>query len=269
MSAVERQLAGARRSAQVLLARHPLIYERLLRVAGRGSLEKRAFLRLLRPGDVVVDVGANAGYFTLLFSDIVGASGEVHAFEPIAPTFERLSRTIADARRFDNVMLNCAACGESSGVATMLVPGADWGQAALAPHATGSWASEAELTAYETTVVSLDAYLEAKSAPRVDFMKLDAEGAELGVLKGAARTLASQRPLLSIELYGEWTRDFGYEPADLVSFLEGLGYDLLIALEEGAMRVTGAEAGEIARSRSLNLVAGRRDAHAARLSALG
>ena len=97
VNAVERHLASARRSAQVLLARHPLVYERLLRAAGRGSLEKRTFLRLLRLGDVVVDVGANAGYFTLLFSDIVGASGEVHAFEPIAPTFDRLSSMMDEA----------------------------------------------------------------------------------------------------------------------------------------------------------------------------
>jgi FkbM family methyltransferase len=268
MKAVERRLAGARRSAQVLLARHPLIYERLLRAARRGSLEKRAFLRLLHPGDVVVDVGANAGYFTLLFSDIVGTAGEVHAFEPIAPTFERLSQTIRDAQRFDNVTLTCAACGEADGVATMLVPGGDWGQAALTRHATGSWASEATLTRFETAIVPLDSYLAAKAPGRVDFMKLDAEGAELGVLQGSARTLAAHRPLLSIELYGEWTRDFGYAPADLVQFLEAIGYDTLIALDEGATRVSCDEAAALARSRSVNLVVGRREAHATRLAAL-
>jgi FkbM family methyltransferase len=269
MNVVERRLAGARRSAQAMLARHPLIYERLLRAARRGSVEKRAFLRLLRPGDVVVDVGANAGYFTLLFSDVVGASGEVHAFEPIAPTFERLSHTIRDARRFDNVTLNCAACGEAAGVATMLVPGGDWAQAALAAHATGSWSSEASVTRYETVIVPLDSYLEAKAPARVDFMKLDAEGAELAVLKGAARTLTARAPLLSIELYAEWTRDFGYEPGDLVRFVEAVGYDMLIALDEGALRVTGAEAADLARRRSVNLVVGRRDAHGRRLEGLG
>jgi FkbM family methyltransferase len=95
---------------------------------------------LLRLGDLAVDVGANAGYFTLLFSDIVGASGEVHAFEPIAPTFDRLTRMIRSDQQFDNVTLNCAACGDVDGIATMMVPGGDWGQAALVRHDAGSWA---------------------------------------------------------------------------------------------------------------------------------
>jgi predicted methyltransferase len=72
------------------LARRPRLYSELLRTLGRGSLEKRTFLRAIRSGDVVIDVGANEGYFTLLFSDIVGATGEVHAFEPAEPTFNVL-----------------------------------------------------------------------------------------------------------------------------------------------------------------------------------
>ena len=268
MNGVERHLASARRSAQVLLARHPLVYERLLRAAGRGSLEKRTFLRLLRLGDLAVDVGANAGYFTLLFSDIVGASGEVHAFEPVAPTFDRLTRMIRSDRQFDNVTLNCAACGDVDGIATMMVPGGDWGQAALVRHDAGSWASAENVTRYQTPIVRLDRYVASRRFAKVDFVKLDAEGAELGVLKGLADTIARYRPLLSIEIYSEWTRAFGYEPADLVRLVESLGYDVLIALGNESRRVTGVVASSLAVGQSLNLVCGMRDVHATRLERL-
>ena len=90
MNAVPQPFAGARRSTQVLLARHPRLYSRVIASARPGSVEKKVFLQVIREGDVVVDVGANDGYFTLLFSDIVGANGAVHAFEPVTPTFDRL-----------------------------------------------------------------------------------------------------------------------------------------------------------------------------------
>ena len=83
-----------RRRLQHSLARRQDWYLRMLRWTGRGSLEKRLYLSLIREGDVVFDLGANLGYFTLLFSDLVGRGGEVHAFEPVPPTFARLRETI-------------------------------------------------------------------------------------------------------------------------------------------------------------------------------
>ena len=66
----------------------------VLRWTGSGCLEKRVYLALVREGDVVFDIGANLGHFTLLFSDLVGRRGEVHAFEPVPPTF--VTRIVAE-----------------------------------------------------------------------------------------------------------------------------------------------------------------------------
>ena len=110
------------------LARRPRLYSRLLRWSGRGSLEKRLFVQLVRAGQVVCDIGANRGHFTLLFSELTGRQGEVHAFEPGPVAFELLEKTLANQA---NCRLNNVALGESRGSAILCQPGTDDGQASL------------------------------------------------------------------------------------------------------------------------------------------
>lgn len=257
-----------RRSAQVLLARHPRLYGQVLRTLGRGSLEKRAFLRVIRSGDVVVDVGANDGYFTLLFSDIVGKAGAVYAFEPVAPTFERLVQRLDDAAWFDNVTATLAACGEAEGAATMLVPDGDWGQAALAHHDAASWSSGGRVERFDTRIIRLDSYLAAAGPGRVDFVKIDVEGAELHVIRGLLKTLAMHQPMVAIEVYAEWTRGFGYQPADLIDLLQSAGYDCLIGLNGNPRSLGPSEAATLASTVSLNLLCAMRSVHSRRLEGM-
>jgi FkbM family methyltransferase len=250
------------------LARRPRLYSELLRMLGRGSFEKRTFLRAIRSGDVVIDVGANEGYFTLLFSDIVGATGEVHAFEPVTPTFDRLVQRVDDAAWFDNITVTKAACGHSEGAATMLVPDGDWGQAALVRHGAASWASPLRIEQYDTRIIRLDSYLASKGPGRVDFVKIDVEGAELHVVRGLLDTLATKKPIVAIELCADWTRDFGYEPADLITLLQEAGYDWLVSLNERPRSVRPAEIAALAATSSLNLLCAVKAVHTERLSGI-
>src|SRR5262245_22362277 len=94
------------------LARMPGLYARLVGLRRHPNLEKILYLRLIRRGDAVLDVGANTGYYTLLFSHLAGAHGRVHAFEPVPPTFALLSR---NTRRADNVVLNDCAVSDTAG----------------------------------------------------------------------------------------------------------------------------------------------------------
>lgn len=224
------------------------------------------FLALIRPGDVVFDIGANEGYFTLLFSDLVGPAGAVHAFEPVEPTFARLRARLMHDRWFRNVHLVHAACSNMAGMATLLVPGDDRGQAALVPHRTGSWASARELSEYQAPLLPLDGYVAVLKHPRVDFVKLDIEGAELHALRGMQAALAVHRPLLSVEVYAEWMRGFGETPRDLTQFLRGAGYDLLFAVRDRAHRVTEEDVAALAGRESINLLCGSSSVHRERLA---
>jgi FkbM family methyltransferase len=246
---------SARRVAQCCLARMPHLYSRILVATRRGLPEKRRYLKLIRRGEVIFDVGANVGYFTLLFSDLVGPKGSVHAFEPVEPTFERVSHRVRSESCYPNVLLNLAACSEKAGVAEIIVPDEDFGQASMRAHQNGSWSSSSAVKTYSAPAIKLDDYVAEKKLNAVDFIKCDAEGAELLVLKGAANVLVKHRPLLSLEVADFWMRDFGYGLAELADFLIACGYSNF-AIEEKLVtaRDFPSSLAERARTKSLQVI---------------
>jgi FkbM family methyltransferase len=213
-----------------ILCHWPRLYLTLLRITGRASLEKRAFLALIRPGEVVFDIGANRGHFTRLFSWIAGRKGAVHAFEPQPGTFAILRAAMERAGRPQNVTLNLCALGDTNGAAVLHQPGSDDGQASLRTHHDGSWTEARSVHRYECQVRTLDEY--AAKMARLDFIKCDVEGAELLVVRGGRATLKRLTPLLWLESNPDWTGGFGYAPEDLVAELRSLSYDRFFSAGE-------------------------------------
>ena len=211
------------RCARHLFARTPELYLAVLNGLRRGSPEKRMYLSLVRRGDIVMDIGANVGYFTELFSDLVGPRGQVHAFEPLPSTFEQLSRNLAKFPPHKNVLLNCVALGEQDKGVTLFIPNEDHGQAALARHRTGSWATN-PVREVKVQMTCLDRYSER--IPQIDFIKCDTEGAELLVLRGGELTLRRCKPKLFLEVEEFWTSSFGWTPQAIVQFLRELGINI-------------------------------------------
>lgn len=164
-----------------------------------------AFIRqTVRPGDWAIDVGANVGHYTAHLSNCVGATGRVIAFEPIPETFALLA-TNTTAFPAQNVTALSAAASDRVGVAAMSLPTFTTGlrnyyRAALSP--TGEFA-----------VLCLP--IDSLGLPRVSLIKVDAEGHDLVVLKGARALIERDRPALIVEcdLHGDvaaWLRDLGY-----------------------------------------------------------
>jgi hypothetical protein len=104
------------------------------------------------------------------------------------------------------------------------MPNQDNGQASIAIHDFGSWKNLARLDSFECLAIRLDDYSEKTNINRLDFIKCDVEGAELLALRGATEILKKYKPLVFLEVCNEWTKDFHYSPADIVSFLSSLGY---------------------------------------------
>ena len=115
------------------------------------------------------------------------------------------------------------------------VPGDDFGQASAAIQSAHSWEHSPELHEYTCPITSLDADVTVQRLPRLDFVKIDVEGGELNVLKGAARTLSKRRPMLYCEVYEKWTASFGYKPADLLTFMRSLGYESARVITKGTV----------------------------------
>jgi FkbM family methyltransferase len=175
--------------------------------------------REIREGMRAVDVGANIGYFTLLFARLVGPTGHVYAFEPEPRNFELLQRNVA-RNRYTTVTAVPRAVSRASGSQQLFKSPDNLGDHRLAHGPTGrEWV--------EVSVVALDEFFAADA--RVDFIKLDIQGAECGALHGARALLKRSHPVCLItEFWPAGIRAFGDDPEQYLQELSALGFRLSI-----------------------------------------
>jgi FkbM family methyltransferase len=227
-----------KRVARRLLLKTPSIYRRILKAAGRGSSEKKLYLSIVRPGDVVIDIGADYGDLTMLFADLTGKRGQVHAFEPVPTNFQGLSENIRQFPTYHGVHLNQAAVGDVKQKTTILYPRDNHSQAALIRHSDGSWKDAGDqVKSFEVEMIRLDDY--AANLNRVDFIKCDVEGAELLVLRGAESTLRRCRPIICLEIDERWLKAFGWSSAEVFQFLRQIGYTYFYNVSPAMTPVVG------------------------------
>ena len=178
--------------------------------------ESRFVLRFLRSGMVVLDVGAHHGYYSLLASKAVGASGKVIAFEP-SPREQLFLRRHLDINRCSNVVVEPIAFGSSEREADFyVVEGTETGCNSLRPPNV-----KQRIDICRAQVLRLDDYVKERRIKHVDFIKLDAEGGELDILRGARRLLEhGPRPVILAEVQDLRTQPWGYKAHEIVSYLE-------------------------------------------------
>jgi FkbM family methyltransferase len=184
-----------------------------------GSFENgecRFVEKLLRPGMVVLDVGAHHGYYTLMASKKVGSAGRVISFEPSPRERDFLLQHLR-FNRCENVVVESAALGCRPGDAEFfVVDGTQTGCNSLRPPVVAE-----PVTTHRVAVTTWDQYVGRESVTRVDFVKLDAEGGELDVLRGAEGMLKqTYRPLIMAEVQDIRTRPWGYDAQEIIRFLE-------------------------------------------------
>jgi FkbM family methyltransferase len=151
----------------------------------------RFVLGYLRAGDTFIDIGANAGYYTLIGAAIVGPSGSVHAFEP-NPQVVALLRESVHLNRFASwVRVNAVAVSANGGIANLFRP-ADPSTTGAATTVSSS--RHAFLPAISVPSIALDQYFDATRLQRIRLVKIDVEGGELEVISGALKTFRTAPP---------------------------------------------------------------------------
>lgn len=189
--------------------------------------EQIFYLDYLRSGMTVFDVGANVGELTLLFSRFAGSGGAVHAFEPSAGAFKRLETVcVAAGRR--NVVLNNLALADKKGFIRLHVYPDDFlsfnSQAARPLKDYGVNIEPVGIE--EISATTVDDYCAEHKIGQIDLLKIDVEGAELQVMRGAETLLKSGRIKCLTFEFGQTTFDMGNRPEEIEQYLDEMNYKI-------------------------------------------
>jgi FkbM family methyltransferase len=183
-------------------------------LGGYENVERQFCSHFLLPGMTVLDIGAHHGLFSLLFSRRVGPHGRVLSFEPSAENVARFKLHMKLNRRRNVDIFECALGEEEQFCPLYTVPTNSVLNSLRPPDTL------LPVTSGSVRVRRVDDIMTERQIDRVDFVKLDVEGGELGVLKGAPILLTRRpRPVFLCEILGERTRPWGYSGIEIVSYL--------------------------------------------------
>ena len=170
-------------------------------------------------GDLVIDVGAHYGLYTLVLASLVGGDGDVYAFEPSPHAMNVVSRNVSTNGLSNVVTLVNGAAAETDGTASFWEH-ADPSRASLGP-------SPESVNQVEVKTCRIDRELAGRTRP-VSFIKIDVEGFELGVLKGAESVISKDRPVVLLEDDNAITSAAGEVPGAAIQFLRDHGYAIRV-----------------------------------------
>lgn len=176
--------------------------------------------RLLDPGTVFFDIGANKGFFTIIGAHLVGTSGRILAFEPV-PENVSCIRHNAALNRFDQIEVMATAISDVIGMAELQ----------LAEHAGGAALSTAaappDMTGLMTVpVITIDSLVARRATPVPNVVKIDVEGAEINVMRGMRQTLQQSRPAVIYEIDDDDRAIFEEKQLACGAYITSMGYEV-------------------------------------------
>ena len=170
--------------------------------------ETNLIAEIIKPGMTVLDIGGNIGYFTLLMAHLVSREGKIHTFEPNPPIYSRLVKNIEINPELNDgrITLHKIALSSKEGETTFYCP--------IEGHEGVGGLKNTERASIEKTIKvktqTLDNFIIDKNIKKIDFIKMDIEGGELDVLKGADNVLEKIRPIILFEANELNTAPYGY-----------------------------------------------------------
>jgi FkbM family methyltransferase len=173
-------------------------------------------LKMIRPGSTVLDVGANVGWYSLNIAKAVPGV-RIFAFEPIPDTFKNLCTNIR-INGVSNIEAQNFGLSDKAGKIVFYFCDDSSGSASAANIGERSDARE-----IPCQIMTMDEFVEDRQL-KIEFIKCDVEGAELLVFRGAGKCLASQKPVILVEMLRKWSAKFHYHPNEIISLLSDIGY---------------------------------------------
>lgn len=185
------------------------------------KLETKTFIHCLQPGTLVIDAGANFGHYALVASKFVGKSGNVIAFEPNANTFQLLQSNI-DMQANQNLTAVQAGLSDKTGELNLYIDGSNPGGHSYSKDNVRKIESD-----QTTRVYSLDEYLHSsKVSLPVSLIKIDVQGFEVKVIRGAQKTIMHHHPIVFCEVTPKAAKNSGDDVQELLEFFQKENYTI-------------------------------------------
>jgi FkbM family methyltransferase len=182
--------------------------------------------KVVRSGDIVIDVGAHVGYYTLLFAQIVGNKGKVYAFEPDPKNFQLLKKNV-EVNEFQNVVLEQKAVSNKNGETQLFIDKENRAENRIYDARMNDTNESIQIKS-----IRLDDYFQDLEE-EINFIKIDAEGSESGIFYGMD-SIIKKNPNLKIitEYFPFLIKKFGLEPKKFIHILLDLGFQLYDILDK-------------------------------------
>lgn len=182
--------------------------------SAKDRAELNEILKVMRPGGVMLDLGANFGYYSIKVATALGGDCRIYAFEPNPSTMARF-RTNLERNAVQGVFPIDAGVSDAPGGAEIVkCPG----------HSGAAYLREPRGDAADVRVTTIDHFCASRKIDRLDLIKMDIEGTEIRALRGGGETIARFRPAILLEVNPETLAREGSLASELVVLLENLGY---------------------------------------------
>jgi FkbM family methyltransferase len=199
------------------------------------EFETKTLETIIKKDDTVIDIGSNIGYYTLKFSKWVGETGNVYAFEPEPSNFDLLQKNISINNCQNVTLVQKAVSDKNDSVKMHLID----------EHPAGHRiANENDENTISVEQITLDDYFSQKHET-IDFIKMDVEGSEPGVIKGMQHLLQkSQNLKIMIEFAPHLIANYGITPKEFLDLIKSCGFKIYF-LDKKKKKMTLIEINEL------------------------
>ncbi len=180
-------------------------------------------------GMTVIDVGAHIGLLAIILYKKVGATGKIFSFEPTPSTFKLLKKTIDINKANATVVPINKAVSEKSGMTSFYVTDIVAHNSNSLANNNRSYGNEKKI---DVEVISIDDLVKEYNLKNIDFIKIDAEGAEYSVLKGSAGVIDNFHPKILLALHPKSIKNFGNSLSEIWDFVVSKKYRVIYKNDE-------------------------------------
>lgn len=177
-----------------------------------------------KPGAVIIDIGAHIGLFSIIAAQVTGKSGKVYAFEPAPSTYALLQKTVLINHEEQVIETFQKAVGKENGKIIFFVSN----DQADNSNSLVNYKEDRSLHGIDVAVTTIDNFVMEKNISRLNFIKIDVEGAEFDTLQGAAETLKNLKPVCIVAIHPQPIAAKGDKLEDIYDFIVNCNYRITL-----------------------------------------